>query len=70
MVQLAAQWKPSLQNSFQLSINSLKIDTTGSQSQTWYKTTLEANAGDTITGIHDEITSTQTTIMLLYTHRL
>jgi outer membrane protease len=68
---VSARWDLQDDNSFLLQGQYLKIDTTGTQTQTWYRAPNSDGlpAGYTITGIHDKVTSQQTTITFLFNHR-
>jgi len=60
----AAQWNLQNNNNFQVRGQYLKIDTSGTQTQTFYD-----GSGMTITGINDNITSEQTSLTFLFSHR-
>jgi len=74
---LGATWNISPDDVFRATFETMRVLTRGTQKQTWYRdiTDPQTNqivipAGATISGIDDRITSTQTTIMFLFTHRL
>ncbi len=70
---VTAQWELQDNNSFLLQGQYLRIDTTGTQTQTWYRDEVTSSgtipAGTVITGIDDKITSQQTTITVFFSHR-
>ena len=66
---LTAQWDIEDNDLFLVRGQYLKIDTTGTQTQTWYRTSGTIPAGTTITGIGDKITSQQISVALLFSHR-
>jgi outer membrane protease len=70
---VTAQWDIEDNDFFLIRGQYLKIDTTGKQTQTWYRdeiisATETIPAGTTITGINDKITSQQVSLSLLFTH--
>ena len=68
---LTAQWDMEDNDFFLMRGQYLKIDTSGTQTQTWYRAPNSDGvpAGYTITGIDDKITSQQISLSLLFTHR-
>jgi outer membrane protease len=68
---LAARWEFLDTNSVMLQWQYLKITTTGTQTQSWYFSPNPdgAPAGYTYGGIADRITSEQTSLSLLFSHR-
>ncbi len=68
-VAAAAAWDIGNNDSLGLSGRYLRISTTGSQTQTWYRAEGTIPAGTVITGINDKITSQQTFVSLVFTHR-
>jgi outer membrane protease len=66
---LTAQWDIENNNFFLIRGQYLKIDTTGTQTQTWYRAEGTTPAGTTITGINDKITSKQIFAAVLFNHR-
>jgi outer membrane protease len=69
LAELAAQWDIENNNFFLIRGQYLKIDTTGTQTQTWYRAEGTTPAGTTITGINDKITSKQIFATVLFNHR-
>jgi outer membrane protease len=69
---VTAQWDIEDNDFFLIRGQYLKIDTTGKQTQTWYRDEVTSSgtipAGTTITGINDKITSQQVSLSLLFTH--
>lgn len=71
---LTAQWDIEDNDWFLIRGQYLKIGTTGTQTQTWYRdeiisTTETVPAGTTVTGIDDRITSRQISATVLFSHR-
>jgi outer membrane protease len=70
---VTAQWDIKDNIFFLLRGQYLKIDTTGTQTQTWYRSEVTSSgtipAGTTITGINDKITSQQNSLSLLLNQR-
>jgi outer membrane protease len=70
---VTAQWELHDNNTFVLQVQYLRIDTTGTQTQTWYRDEVTSSgtipAGTVITGIDDKITSQQTSLTFLFSHR-
>jgi outer membrane protease len=70
---VTAQWKLQNNNSFLLQGQYVRIDTAGTQTQTWYRDEATSSgtipAGTVINGIDDKITSQQTSITFLVSHR-
>jgi outer membrane protease len=64
LVTLFAQWDMKDNDSFLVRGQYLKIDTTGTQTQTFYD-----GSGAVFTGIDDKITSQQTSVTFLFSHR-
>jgi outer membrane protease len=74
LASVTAQWNIEDNDFFLIRGQYLKIDTTGTQTQTWYRdeiisATETIPAGTTITGINDKITSQQVSLSLLFSHR-
>lgn len=71
---LKAEWNISGSDSVQMSCESMRVLTKGTMTQTWYKTEtigqITMPAGTTVSGIEERITSSQTLITILFTHRL
>jgi outer membrane protease len=61
---VTAQWDIEDNDFFLVRGQYLKIDTTGTQTQAFYDGT-----GDVFTGINDKITSQQTSLSFLFSHR-
>ena len=66
---LSAQWDLKNEDSILLQGQYLKIDTSGTQTQTWYRAEGSIPAGTVVTGINDKITSQQTSVNILFSHR-
>lgn len=62
-------WSVTGADRIALSGQYLKITTTGTQTQTWYRNDGTIPAGTTYTGINDRIESQQTSLSLLLSHR-
>ncbi len=71
MADISGEWDLGNNDFFRINGNYMKINTTGTQTQTWYYAPNPDGvpAGFTITGINDKITSTQSSVMLTFTHR-
>jgi len=73
LITLSGQWEMKGNDYFQFRGQYLRIDTTGTQTQTWYAdeptTSGTIPAGTIITGINDKIRSQQTSITLFFNHR-
>lgn len=66
---VTAQWDIQDNDFFLIRGQYLKIDTSGTQTQTWYRDEGTTPAGTTITGINDKITSKQISATALFSHR-
>jgi outer membrane protease len=63
------EWSLTERDLVRLNGQYLKITTTGTQTQTWYRNDGTIPAGTTYTGIPDRIDSEQTSLSLLLSHR-
>jgi len=66
---LSAQWDLKSNDSILLQAQYLSINTSGTQTQTWYQAEGSIPAGTVVSGINDKITSQQTSINILFSHR-
>jgi len=70
---LSAQWDLKSNDSILLQAQYLNISTSGTQTQTWYRDEVTSSgtipAGTVISGIDDKITSQQTSVNVLFSHR-
>lgn len=64
LASVTMQWNIQDNDCIQVAGQYLKIDTTGTQTQTFYD-----GSGDVFTGIDDKITSQQTSVTFLFSHR-
>ncbi len=69
LAQAGIAWSLTTTDLILLSGQYLKIKTTGTQTQTWYRNDGAIPAGTTYAGISDRIDSEQTTLSLLLSHR-
>ena len=70
---VTAQWDMEDNNLILIRGQYLNIETTGTQTQTWYRDEVTSSgtipAGTRITGINDKISSKQVSVVLNYTHK-